>query len=155
MTDENPTPALFDHAVRVYETMRQQATKQTVDDKEALVYEGHLTNLFRDLDIANPYYTRIMKVLKGQMCLLQLRRGGGTAMSKWLILEPPNEETFREIMERRTPTKGKGAVMEQQLRDLKRVVLTLQANSDEFERQLQQLNDEFMKLRDEIQEASK
>jgi hypothetical protein len=115
---ESPTPALFDHAVRVYEEMLKRSTKQVIEGEEMQVYEGHLTSLFSDLSIANPYYTKIRDMLKGQNCMVQIRRGGGVALSKWVMLSPPTEEGFREIMERKTAPKGKVVMLEQQVKGL-------------------------------------
>lgn len=133
---EEVTPALFDHAKRVYEAMLSQSRKEfpdnvgggTVTEEEMLtVYEGYLTRLFADLQIPNPYYTKIINALKGQNCVEQLRRGGGAALSKWLLLEPPTEEGFKLIMQRRRPTTGKQAVLEQRVGDLTRMLHDLDA----------------------------
>jgi hypothetical protein len=127
---EELTPALFDHAKRVYEEMLSRAHKEAAgepceDDRDPIVvdiYEGHLTRLFADLNIPNPYYTKIINALKDQNCITQLRRGGGVAMSRWCMLEPPTEESFKRITERKRPTKGKQAILEQRVNDLTRVL---------------------------------
>ena len=118
--EESPTPALFDHAKRVYEEMLKRSIEQGELDGEGnytgnvlRIYEGHLTTLFADLSIANPYYTKIRNALVGQNCMVQLRRGGGVALSKWQLLNPPSEEGFREIMERKRGPKGKAHQLEQ------------------------------------------
>lgn len=128
-TAEEVTPALFDHARRVYEEMLRRSHKEfqnvegggsATEDDTVDVYEGHLTRLFADLTIPNPYYTKILDALKGQNCIAQLRRGGGAALSKWALLEPPTEESFRAITERRRAPKGKQAQLEQRVGDVLR-----------------------------------
>jgi hypothetical protein len=123
-----PTPALFDHAKRVYEEMLARSTKQFVgvpgghtasDDDLEDVYEGHLTRLFSDLGIANPYYSKIRDALVAQGCIEQLRRGGGSALSKWIICKEPDEETFRNAIEMKRAPKGATKVLEQQVKGLK------------------------------------
>jgi len=132
-TVEEVTPKLFDHAKRVYDEMLRRSHKEMIgpqhngevdlsNTKEVDVYEGHLTTLFADLQIANPYYTRIMDALKGQNCMEQLRRGGGSAMSKWILHAPPTEEGFRAIMDRNRVPKGGVKMLEQRVKDLTRMV---------------------------------
>jgi hypothetical protein len=120
---EAPTPALYDHALRVYEEMKNRSTVQRVDpaaqdDEFANVYEGHLTQLFSDLSIANPYYSKIRDALVAQGCMEQLRRGGGSALSKWVLVKPPEEETFRSFMEMKRRPLGRAHILEQQVKGL-------------------------------------
>lgn len=127
-----PTPALYDHAKRVYEEMVNRGRReirhdveggQTItDDDYVNVYEGHLTKLFNELGIANPYYTKIRDALVAQGCIEQLRRGGGQAFSKWVLVKWPEESTFRSFMERNKAPKGKVNVLEQQVKDMRRMI---------------------------------
>jgi hypothetical protein len=115
----------------VYEEMLSRSTKQvrpdvpggsTITDEDLIqVYEGHLTRLFSDLGIANPYYTKIRDALVAQGCIEQLRRGGGSALSKWIVCKEPDEETFRSIMDMKRAPKGKTNMLEQQVKDLRAV----------------------------------
>jgi hypothetical protein len=147
---EEVTPALFDHALRVYEEMLKRSEKEPVYREaetevdamvggEVDVYTGHLTRLFADLQIANPYYTKIVHILKAQNCVEQLRRGGGAAMSKWILKTPPTEETFKALMERKTAPKGKAAVLEQRVGDLMKLSNQLQDLLDGHELRIQVL----------------
>jgi hypothetical protein len=123
---EELTPALFDHAKTLYEEMLKRSHKEQLPDVEVVVgttphvdvYEGHLTRLFAELALPNPYYTKILNALKGQNCIEQLRRGGGVAFSKWVLNCPPTEEGFKRIMERKRAPKGKQAELEQRVQDL-------------------------------------
>src|SRR4051812_13966881 len=108
-------------------TTGQEVELDLTDDDLIEVYEGHLTHLFSDLQIANPYYSKIKGVLVAQGCIEQLRRGGGSAMSKWILQRPPEEETFKALMERKRPTTGRLAILEQQVKD-QRVMLTSLSN---------------------------
>jgi hypothetical protein len=127
------TPALFDHAKRVYEEMLKRSHKETLNNGdvedgvqefnvEVNIYEGHLTRLFAELEIANPYYTKIRNALVGQNCIEQLRRGGGVGLSKWILHCEPTEDGFKAIMERRRATKGQSAILEQRVKDLVHMV---------------------------------
>jgi hypothetical protein len=96
---------------------------QTVSQDDAKnVYEGHLTRLFSDLGIANPYYSKIRDALVAQGCIDQLRRGGGSALSKWIVVKPPEEETFRSFMEMKRRPQGKTNILEQQVSGLRGMV---------------------------------
>ena len=157
VTNEDVTPRLFDHAKQVYEEMEKRSRKEadsgTIEEgvvPAAMldVYEGHTTRLFSDLGIANPYYTKIMEALKAQGCIDQIRRGGGSATSKWVLNYPPEEEGFRAIMERKRAPKGKGAILEQRVRDL-----TVQVNS--LEERVETLMEAFMDFRKKVEEVGK
>jgi hypothetical protein len=134
VSEEDVTPRLFDHAVRVYEEMCKRSTKQVIEGEEVSVYEGHTTTLFSDLSIANPYYTKIMDALKGQNCLVQIRRGGGVALSKWIMLTPPTEDGFRAIMDRKRAPKGRAHILEQQVKGLTTMVNNLVERVEQLEK---------------------
>jgi hypothetical protein len=122
---EGPTPAKFDWAVKVYEAMLKEARPEEFQLFEEdgvqsyMVYTGHLTGLYSALGAPNPYYTSVNAVLVKQGCMHQLRRGGGTAESKWVLIKPPTEEGFREAMQGGSRPKGKTAILEQQVKDLR------------------------------------
>lgn len=93
-TDEKPPAKLWEHVLTVFAAMQRQATSQMLDGKHALVYTGHTTQLFRDVGLATPYYTSVMRTLKQMGCVRQLSRGGGSAASRWELLDDPDLETF-------------------------------------------------------------
>lgn len=111
---------LFDHCVKVYKAMTDESHLDQIDGQPVRVYEGHLTKLVADLNLAAPYYTSTKNALIDMGCISQLRRGGGTAQSKWILIMWPTEELFNETPELNKPGKGKMAVIEQQLRDVKK-----------------------------------
>jgi hypothetical protein len=145
------TPALFDHAKRVYEEMLKRSHKESIEHGQAQgevqpeievnVFEGHLTRLFADLNIANPYYTKIKNALVGQNCIEQLRRGGGVGLSKWVLHCEPTEEGFRAIAERRRATKGQAAILEQRVKDLTHMTNDLVESLEVCAKDLQALKD--------------
>ena len=143
--DEKPTPALFDHAVRVYEEMLKRSSKDylTMTNEEAAaldadpqqvdVYEGHLTRLFADLNIANPYYTKIMNTLVELGCVEQLRRGGGKAQSKWVLCKAPVEDIFKDFVERKRQPQTRLHQLEQRIKDLVRITQDQDARIERLE----------------------
>lgn len=131
MDNEKPTLMLFDHCVRVYDRMALEAQPMEVDGIEGtiMVYEGHLTKLFQSLELPGPYYTSIMKNLTTMDCVAQLRRGGGAALSRWIIKMAPTEQSFASVQSMRRAPQGKYAVLEQQVRDLHRRVTDLERSA--------------------------
>jgi hypothetical protein len=123
--DDRTVPKLFDWALSVYDAMHRASTMQEIveGNPPVRVYEGHLTNLCRDLDMPNPYYTKIMKALKELGCVEQLRRGGGSAMSRWILIKAPESGQFIDRVERQSARNGKVGQLEQRLRDLQKLVI--------------------------------
>ena len=154
---EELTPKLFDHAKRVFEEMKARSHKEqviaTVDEElevprgEVDIYEGHLTRLFAELSIPNPYYTKIMDILKAQNCVEQLRRGGGVALSRWILLEAPTEEGFKILTERKRVPKGQMKILEQRQRDLMGMVEQLTTHVENLEEAFQRLYDDVMTMK--------
>lgn len=125
-------PALWSYVTKVYAKMEDEAKVEQVGEEEsdtALVYTGHLTALFQGMNIPNPYYTHVTRMLKAMGCAQQLRRGGGPSTSKWALVAEPTEEAFTAA-EAGKPTqrkKGQYAILEQRIRDLVSRVATLEA----------------------------
>jgi hypothetical protein len=117
--EDKPVKALYDHCLNVYNEMHEQARTSTdyAGYEDQLVYIGHLTKLFQALDLAVPYYTSVMKMLKAMGCVEQIRRGGGGAPSAWAVFNAPEREAFEKSAPLKRPVAGKLAALEQQLRD--------------------------------------
>jgi hypothetical protein len=124
-------PAMFEHACKVYAAMDAEASEerpiidgQVSDTADVIrVYEGHLTTLFQNLEVSAPYYTTIMRAIKGMGCAEQLRRGGGTATSRWQLNYPPTLEGYMAYHNNKPSRKqGVSAAFEQRLSDLVRRV---------------------------------
>jgi hypothetical protein len=121
--------------------MVSQAKVRPVDDtKQALVYTGHLTKLIMGppLNLPMPYYTPITKALQGMGCAQQIKRGGGSAPSRWVLYEAPTRELYTkwekvqsESLTAQAVT-SKTALVEQQVRDLTSRVEALEASYTEL-----------------------
>lgn len=118
-----PTPVMYEHCARVWDAMCEIA-EQT---DEGIVYEGHTTKLFQRLNLPGPYYTPVMKHLTNMGCVEQLRRGGGSTLSKWRILARPSEESFTSVVGTNATPTGRMAQLEQMVRDLNRRVSNVEA----------------------------
>jgi hypothetical protein len=128
----NAPPALLEHCTNVYNAMQVRAAKTP----EGLVYEGFLTQLFVELDLSIPYYTHVMRKLKAMDCVRQLRRGGGSAPSRWLLLQDPSLELFMAIttdISERINKRANRDVLQQQIIDLGRRVSSLEARIGHLE----------------------
>ena len=135
--EDRMMPALWTYVAKVYRQMEDEAEVERLagdlqgEEEEAtgLVYTGHLTSLFQGMGIPNPYYTSVTRALKLMGCVIQLRRGGGTARSKWLLVAPPSEESFMDAdagSKTARAHKGKVAILEQRVRDLTKRVVALE-----------------------------
>ena len=108
-------PAIVDHCMAAYEAMEEEA----VTEDEGLVYEGFLTKLIlQKLNLSMPYYTKVTKELKRMGCIHQLRRGGSTTPSRWMLLREPTMTLYEDSPE---PPEFVGtdrlSVVEQRVRD--------------------------------------
>jgi hypothetical protein len=57
---------------------------------QSVVYEGFLTDLVKNkLNLSTPYYTKCRKALLEMGCIKQLRRGGSSTPSQWLLIREP------------------------------------------------------------------
>jgi hypothetical protein len=137
--DDTHTPAILDHCAVVYKAMAERAEQKT----EGLVYEGFLTNLFRELGINQPYYTHITRRLKNMDCIRQLRRGGGTAPSVWMLLQEPSLALF-------DGSSGHKAEILQALRDINRRLVTAEGNVTRLGAMYQDATDRIKTLEDKI-----
>lgn len=129
--EDSPEPALLTHCRTIYAAMLKGATphvqyKQGVETEtdevevSGMAYEGHLTNLFADYGLSMPYYTTVKRLLEEMGCMRQLRRGGGAALSKWLLLNEPEPEAYQRASEKLAgaPKQGTNAGLKQQVNDL-------------------------------------
>ncbi len=109
-------PALFEHVSTIYNAMKAEVE---IDKDGNKVWTGFATHLFKEHDLSVPYYTQVMRMLQAMDCLRQLRRGGGTAPSKWLLNQEPTMELFDAACQIPGAYRGsKAAQTDQMLRDL-------------------------------------
>jgi hypothetical protein len=88
--DEDTIPALYHHCVRMYRAMMDEATLVDMEGVQSVVYEGFLTDLVKNkLNLSTPYYTKCRKALLEMGCIKQLRRGGSSTPSQWLLIREP------------------------------------------------------------------
>lgn len=82
---------LLTHAINAYALMKKGA-----DEVEGqLVWTGFTTHLIcGELNLSVPYYSQVLKCLKTMGCVRQLRRGGSSTPSQWLLVQEPTEELF-------------------------------------------------------------
>jgi len=115
-------PSLFTHSCDVYQAMLEKATAVQLSEEEGggtmIVYEGFLTQLFKELRLSVPYFTSVTQELKRMNCIRQLRRGGGQAPSQWELVRAPSEELWRETEPMNKPGKSRLDILEQKVRDL-------------------------------------
>jgi hypothetical protein len=97
--------------------------------------------------VPNPYYTTVNRALKLQGCIIQLRRGGGAALSKWALIKEPKPEDFRDAAERKHASRSKVGQLEQQVRDLRRLIIDLRERHEHF---LNNLQDRLERLEPEL-----
>jgi hypothetical protein len=122
-------PALLQHCEELYKAMMKEAEEQYQDGTTLLVYEGFLTKLVQKLGMPTPYYTYIRRALLRMDCIRQLRRGGGSTPSQWLLVQEPSLVLFqssRADFVTKTKTDDRLDTIEQQLRDLNRRVTELE-----------------------------
>lgn len=88
----HPLPALFIHCKTVYEAMEQDAVEQV--DNPMKLWSGFITKFFAKLNLSIPYVSKVMTALQEMDCVRQVRRGGGSAPSEWLLVQPPSRELW-------------------------------------------------------------
>ena len=115
-TETAVPPALFEHVSTIYNAMAEGVEEDKDGNK---IWTGFATHLFKEYDLSVPYYTQVMRMLQAMDCLRQLRRGGGTAPSKWLLNQEPSMELFDAACQIPGAYRGsKAAQTDQMLRDL-------------------------------------
>lgn len=121
MTNNNAvaTSALFEHCLNVYKAMFETSVPYL--DTPYRMYDGFSTHLVKRLNLSVPYYTKCFRALRAMDCIRQIRRGGSTTTSQWLLLRPPDVPLF----EAHVPA-TKQDMQGQQLRDLRQRVQELE-----------------------------
>ena len=123
MTEEQQEvalPTVYEYSVQVYQAMIEEANTEELGlqygDEVGLVWEGFSTKLIQRMNLPVPYYTKVFGELKRMDCVRQLRRGGSTTPSRWLLLQAPTVELFVKMEASRIPT-AKDSV-DQRINDL-------------------------------------
>lgn len=116
--EQKPVSILYDHSQQLYNAMLAQAEEVEGENGPMMVYEGYLTRLVSDLHFSVPYYSKLRNHLIRMGCIVQLRRGGGSAPSKWELIREPDQQGFADAADLRRPGRDKFAALEQQIKDL-------------------------------------
>jgi hypothetical protein len=126
---EVKTPALFERCVTVYQAMLHDAKVVEEAGVEIVVWEGFPTTMLRDeLKFSTPYYTSIFRALRRMGCARQLRRGGSSTPSQWMLIHEPTPELFNDTkVDEPSAQEVRFAILEQANRDLLRRVERLEA----------------------------
>jgi hypothetical protein len=104
--------------------MAEQARPEQLSGQHALVYEGYTTKLFQALSLPTPYYSSILQRLQQMGCIRKLSRGGGSAFSRWQLVDDPTLEAFIKAGPRQKQTRL--ALVEQRLATLETKVTQLE-----------------------------
>jgi hypothetical protein len=74
----------------MYRAMMDESQIVDMEGVQSVVYEGFLTDLVKNkLNLSTPYYTKCRKALIAMGCISQLRRGGSSTPSQWLLIKEP------------------------------------------------------------------
>jgi hypothetical protein len=123
-------PALFEYCVQAYQAMSEEASQESLGvgygEEEGLVYDGFTTKLIRELGLPVPYYTKVFGELQRMDCVRQLRRGGSTTTSRWLLLQAPTPELYLKMPLSKRAGGSRMDTLEQQVRDLNTRVKALE-----------------------------
>lgn len=135
--DEARMPVMFDYCIQVYEAMESEASWDALGtgygEEEGLVYDGFLTKLIKDLSLPVPYYTKITQELRRMDCVRQVRRGGSTTTSRWVLLQEPTRELYLNAAGGSRKPTGRLEGVEQQVRDLVAQINELRTRLDILE----------------------
>ena len=120
--NEESIPVLYEYAHSVYSAMKEESTLEPLgleSEEEGLVYEGYLTKLVtQNVGLSIPYYTATTRVLKDMGCIVQLRRGGSTTPSRWLLVTEPTLKRFNDATAYRSLKKTADKKESQRINDL-------------------------------------
>ena len=118
--------AIWRHANTVYDAMKKDSKRVTVNGRRAQMWEGFATHLFSELQIPIPYYGKVLNVLKDMGCVTLARRGARSIESQWILYGKPTEAAYMKIRDKHagsgnSKSRKSQAVLalEQQLADLK------------------------------------
>lgn len=127
MSEYGAPPSIFQHACSVYNEMMKTAQEEDLgppgQPNIVHVYTGYMTKLITvTMSLPIPYYTDITRVLQGMECARQVKRGGGSAPSRWALLREPTLELFQEWERTKTVLDDRkvsqSALQGQQINDL-------------------------------------
>lgn len=86
--------AMLRHMQSFYDLLE---SKSTTTDEGGTLYEGHITHDFAELDLPQPYYSKMTQLMQEMGCMTQLQRGGRNVVSRWALHFRPDEELYASI----------------------------------------------------------
>jgi hypothetical protein len=89
------TPKLFEHCVRLYDLMNEQAT----DASDGRFFIGHMISLIKEIGLSQSYQAKIANRMKAMGCILLVKRGAGPTYSVYKLLQQPTLELFQSTDE--------------------------------------------------------
>lgn len=127
MSEIEQMPAKWTHCVKVYERMKSETKLEEVEgtNKTLNVWTGFTTKMFAELGVPQPYYGDILHILKEMGCLQQVRRGGRTTPSQWVVFDTePTSGEYQRVRPQGVNTRKRAEVehLEQQVRDLRKAL---------------------------------
>jgi hypothetical protein len=78
----------------VFEEMEKTSTRKPWEGEVRHLWEGYSTKLVKNLNLSVPYYSSVLGALRDMGCIIQLRRGGGSTMSVFEMVQKPTEELW-------------------------------------------------------------
>lgn len=117
------SPALLQYCEEVWTRMHSTAQPEVLGPNGEVfdVWEGFLTKLFTGLGLSTPYYSHVTKLLIAMDCARQLKRGGGSSPSKWVLIQAPSVDLYyskREAIPSKFDGSTQDTAQQQQIRDL-------------------------------------
>lgn len=127
MSEIENMPAKWTHCVNVYNRMKEEAKPSEVEgtDKVMNVWTGFTTRAFAELGVPQPYYGDVLHILKEMGCIQQVRRGGRTSPSQWVVFDTqPSPDEYKKVRPQGPNTRRRAEVehLEQQARDMRKAL---------------------------------
>jgi hypothetical protein len=124
--------------------------EESVREDGRIIYRGYITHLFRDCNVPVPNFGEVLSLLKRMQCITQLKRGGGGAMSEWLLSGTiPTLEAFSkvygELAAQSSVRISKVGMLEQQMDDVRQNI-----GGVNIPRALADLQSQINTLREEV-----
>jgi hypothetical protein len=136
------TPANFLHCQAIYGRMQETAVEEIADEAghKVTTWTGATTELFKQLNLAMPYYTKVMNKLMAMGCVTQAQRGGGGSPSKWVLHYPPELEMYESAKDKPHGRPSRRDEEVQWRRDMTNVVNNLSTRIAVLEEKVRVLN---------------
>jgi hypothetical protein len=110
--------SLFNHALKVYNEMRKEAKRTTIEGVRVHVYEGRITYLYQGLGLSQTYYSSIFKGLERMGSVTKLSRGGRGGVTRYVLHRPPDFDSWQEVSKKPLTPPQDFAILAQRVEDL-------------------------------------